>query len=221
MRTGLTAAATAALMLALATPAARAQDEPATFSVEEQRAIRSFFAGERPGMTQPMERGAGRPDDKSRPDDKARPDAKGNPDAMGRADDKGRSETKGRADDKGRSEARGKPDDKGRSETKGKSDDKGRPDQAQGGARQMPPGLAKRDELPPGLARQLTERGTLPPGLAKRDLPADLAGKLPRRGKTSRVIVDDDVVLIDNATERVLDVIGDIVREGAGKATGR
>jgi len=243
MRTGLTAAATAALMLVLATPVARAQDEPLTFSAEEQRAIRSFFAGDRAGMTQPMERGsdqrAGRPDDRGRPDDKGKPDTKGRDDDKGRSDtkgksddkgrsdtkgksdDKGRSETKGKSDDKGRPDAKGKPDDKGRSETKGKPDDKGRPDQAQGAARQMPPGLAKRDELPPGLARQLTERGTLPPGLAKRDLPADLAGKLPRRGKTSRVIVDDDVVLIDNATERVLDVIGDVVRDGADRATGR
>lgn len=189
MRTRLTAAATAALMLVLATPAARAQDEPLTFSAEEQRAIRSFYAGERAGMAQPMERGSDR--------------------------------QAGRPDERGTSDAKGKPDDRGRSETKGKSDDKGRPDQTQGAARQMPPGLARRDELPPGLARQLTERGTLPPGLAKRDLPADLAGKLPRRGKTSRVIVDDDVVLIDNATERVLDVIGDVVRDAADKASGR
>lgn len=122
----------------------------------------------------------------------------------------------GRPDDKARPDAKANPD------ARGRADDKGRPNQAQGSARQMPPGLAKRDELPPGLDRQLTERGTLPPGLAKRDLPADLAGRLPRRGgKTERVIVDDDIVLIDKATERVLDVIGDVVREGAGKTTGR
>src|SRR5260370_16886864 len=29
----------------------------------------------------------------------------------------------------------------------------------------LPPGLAKRDQLPPGLQRQLVVRGTLPPGL--------------------------------------------------------
>src|SRR5579863_7473704 len=29
----------------------------------------------------------------------------------------------------------------------------------------LPPGLAKRDRLPPGLERQLIVRGTLPPGL--------------------------------------------------------
>src|SRR5579859_4162240 len=32
----------------------------------------------------------------------------------------------------------------------------------------LPPGLAKKDRLPPGLERQLEQRGTLPPGLQKR-----------------------------------------------------
>ncbi len=30
----------------------------------------------------------------------------------------------------------------------------------------LPPGLAKRDELPPGLEKQLEKNGTLPPGLS-------------------------------------------------------
>jgi hypothetical protein len=34
--------------------------------------------------------------------------------------------------------------------------------------RNLPPGLAKRDQLPPGLERQLRVRGTLPPGSARR-----------------------------------------------------
>src|SRR3972149_345043 len=36
-----------------------------------------------------------------------------------------------------------------------------------GKSKQMPPGLAKRDELPPGLQMQIVKNGTLPPGLAK------------------------------------------------------
>jgi len=32
----------------------------------------------------------------------------------------------------------------------------------------LPPGLAKKDQLPPGLEKQLVRRGTLPPGLQKR-----------------------------------------------------
>ena len=40
----------------------------------------------------------------------------------------------------------------------------------------LPPGLAKKDRLPPGLERQLEVRGTLPPGLQKRiePVPVDL-----------------------------------------------
>ena len=66
-----------------------------------------------------------------------------------------------------------------------------------GPGRRLPPGLAKRDELPPGLARQYQRNDTLPPGLAKRDLPADLSLRLPRpRFGTERVAVDNDVLLI-------------------------
>ena len=75
-----------------------------------------------------------------------------------------------------------------------------------------PPGLAKRDKLPPGLAKQLTENGALPPGLEKRSLPEDLLHRLPARKGTKRVIVDDDILLVEEGTEIVLDIIEDIVR---------
>ncbi|HEY5790270.1 MAG TPA: hypothetical protein VIX81_06575 [Gammaproteobacteria bacterium] len=77
----------------------------------------------------------------------------------------------------------------------------------------LPPGLAKRDDLPPGLQKQLEKNGTLPPGLAKRDLPADLERRLPARSKgQERVIVDNDVVLVETATGIVLDILYDVVR---------
>ncbi len=44
----------------------------------------------------------------------------------------------------------------------------------EGDRRGLPPGLAKRDELPPGLRRQLVRNGTLPPGLQKRCRPFPL-----------------------------------------------
>ena len=82
-----------------------------------------------------------------------------------------------------------------------------------GKSKGLPPGLAKKESLPPGLAKQLSERGTLPPGLAKRDLPADLQSRLPRPAKgTERVIVDNDVVLIQAATRKVLDVLFDAAK---------
>jgi hypothetical protein len=44
-----------------------------------------------------------------------------------------------------------------------------------------PRGFAKRDQLPPGLERQLRVRGTLPPGLRKKlsPCPEELEGRLP------------------------------------------
>src|SRR4029453_9081690 len=45
----------------------------------------------------------------------------------------------------------------------------------------LPPGLAKREALPPGLRKQLHERGELPPGLQKRLIvvPVSLDRRLP------------------------------------------
>ncbi len=93
--------------------------------------------------------------------------------------------------------------------TSGESKGKG------GKSKKMPKGLAKRDSLPPGLAMQLEKNGTLPPGLAKRDLPADLARRLPKRDDgTERVVVDSDVVLIETATGVVLDILRGVAGSG-------
>lgn len=89
---------------------------------------------------------------------------------------------------------------------KGKGDSKGK-------SRGLPPGLAKKDQLPPGLQKQLERGGTLPPGLAKRDLPDDLETRLgPPAQDTERAIVDNDVVLIERTTGVVLDVIRDVIK---------
>lgn len=94
--------------------------------------------------------------------------------------------------------------------------DKGKKDKDhknKGKSKGLPPGLAKRESLPPGLQKQLDEKGRLPHGLAKRDLPDDLAAKLPKRpDDQSVVVVDADVVLIDKATGVILDVLKDVVR---------
>jgi Ni/Co efflux regulator RcnB len=80
------------------------------------------------------------------------------------------------------------------------------------GGKGPPPGLAKRDSFPPGLQRQLERNGRLPPGLEKKAFPAHLRGQLPSplRG-TERVIIGNDAVLIDTATNVVLDVIRDVM----------
>ena len=71
----------------------------------------------------------------------------------------------------------------------------------------LPPGLARKGTLPPGLAKQLVQNGTLPPGLAKR-LPSDLVPLLPVRPDWQDVvIVDEKVLLIQRATNLILDII--------------
>ena len=81
-----------------------------------------------------------------------------------------------------------------------------------GKSKGLPPGLAKRDRLPPGLEKQLARNGTLPPGLAKRDLPSDLNSKLPATDKgLERVIADTSVILVDKATGVIKDIIKDVV----------
>lgn len=73
-------------------------------------------------------------------------------------------------------------------------------------------GKGRSGGLPPGLEKHLERNGQLPPGLAGRDLPAGLSGQLPplRQG-TRRIVVDRDVVLIDIATNVVIDVLIDVL----------
>jgi len=72
----------------------------------------------------------------------------------------------------------------------------------------LPPGLAKRGTLPPGLYKQLVRNGTLPPGLGAMPLPYDLVMQLPPRPPGQRLlIVDDKVLLVQAATNLILDVL--------------
>src|SRR5215475_6392459 len=85
----------------------------------------------------------------------------------------------------------------------------------------LPPGLAKRGgKLPPGLQKHLDKNGTLPPGLQKRlqPLPQDLNTRLPGLPDYwERVILERDVILVDRRTNRILDIIENII----GLATGQ
>lgn len=78
----------------------------------------------------------------------------------------------------------------------------------------LPPGLAKRDSLPPGLQRQVRKNGTLPPGLQQRlqPLPPELEHRLPRLHEgLGRVILGRDVLLIESASSRVLDLLREVL----------
>ena len=78
---------------------------------------------------------------------------------------------------------------------------------------ELPSGLSKKETLPPGLAKQLERNGTLPPGLAKRDLPPDLKAVLPRPAPGyERILVGDDVLLIEKATGIIKDIIKDVLQ---------
>lgn len=71
----------------------------------------------------------------------------------------------------------------------------------------LPPGLAKRDRLPPGLERQLQRNGTLPPGLQKKvqPLPTQCQINLPRLpADWQRVVLGDRVIVLDPA-RRIID----------------
>jgi hypothetical protein len=72
----------------------------------------------------------------------------------------------------------------------------------------------KSGELPPGLQKHIEKHGTLPPGLAKKELPPGLAKRLgSTKSGLERLIVGDDVLLVEQATGVVLDIIKDIVTE--------
>ena len=85
----------------------------------------------------------------------------------------------------------------------------------------LPPGLAKRGgNLPPGLQKQLDKNGRLPPGLQKRlePLPVDLDRRLPRLPKYwERVILERNVILIDRRTQRILDIIENVIGLSQGR----
>jgi hypothetical protein len=73
----------------------------------------------------------------------------------------------------------------------------------------LPPGLAKKDRLPPGLERQLEVRGTLPPGLQKRiePVPVDLERRMPPPPPDcSHVFIGGHVVLLNHRTNTVMAV---------------
>ena len=59
----------------------------------------------------------------------------------------------------------------------------------------------------------LAQNDSLPPGLAQRDLPADLEEQLPPppAGYERQIVGNSAVVLIDQATGRVADIIKDIL----------
>lgn len=77
----------------------------------------------------------------------------------------------------------------------------------------LPPGLAKREALPPGLRKQLHENGELPPGLQKRlvPVPTVLVHRLPPvPSYYHRYFAGDDLLVIDTRTHRLVAIIPNV-----------
>jgi hypothetical protein len=79
----------------------------------------------------------------------------------------------------------------------------------------LPPGLAKREALPPGLRAQLRERGALPPGLQKHLVlvPVSLGRRLPPvPSYYRRYFAGDDFLVVDTRTNQIVAIIRDVWR---------
>ncbi len=75
----------------------------------------------------------------------------------------------------------------------------------------LPPGLAKKKQLPPGLRKQVERNGHLPPGLEGQRLPRDLETRLAGlEDGYVRVRVGADIVLMERDTRLVMDVVKDV-----------
>jgi hypothetical protein len=82
------------------------------------------------------------------------------------------------------------------------------------GGKTLPPGLAKKDKLPPGLQRHIAKYGELPPGLEGRRLAPELEKTLSRLPDGFvRLQVGGDVILLNKKTRVVLDVIWDVMQK--------
>lgn len=79
----------------------------------------------------------------------------------------------------------------------------------------LPPGLAKRETLPPGLEKQLQKNGHLPPGLEKKvvALPMELERQLsPIPTGYRRVVIGGNVITMEPVTGVIYDIIRGVVR---------
>ena len=74
----------------------------------------------------------------------------------------------------------------------------------------LPPGLAKKEHLPPGLQKHLARNGQLPPGLQKKvqPLPPALEARLTQLPEgRRRIIISGSVILLDERKNVILDMI--------------
>jgi hypothetical protein len=74
----------------------------------------------------------------------------------------------------------------------------------------LPPGLAKKDRLPPGLEKQLQTRGTLPRGLRKKMRPVPVVLERQLRILPTgyrRAVVGGNIIIMNEKTALVYDIV--------------
>jgi hypothetical protein len=77
--------------------------------------------------------------------------------------------------------------------------------------KKLPPGLAKKHESHPGLRNHIRKYRELPPGIQGKKLPVDLRRTLqPIPEGNVRIRVGGDILLMNERTRYVLDVIFDV-----------
>ncbi len=97
---------------------------------------------------------------------------------------------------------------KGKGNQKAKHDGKSR-----GKSKGLPPGLAGRKDLPPGIQKQIARGQRVPDDVETYRLPEDLIRRLPRVDREiDRRVIGDDVVLIERGTNLILDVMEGVLR---------
>ena len=69
--------------------------------------------------------------------------------------------------------------------------------------------FADAQPLPPGIARKVARGGELPPGIAKKTLPTSLLAQLPARPGEEWRVVGTDVLLVEIATNVIVDLLKD------------
>ena len=72
-------------------------------------------------------------------------------------------------------------------------------------------GFAGAQPLTPGIANKIARGGSMPPGIAKRYFPTDLMTRLPPRPGQQWLAVGTDILLIDAATQVVLDILHQVL----------
>ncbi len=71
----------------------------------------------------------------------------------------------------------------------------------------LPSVFANAKSLPPGIANKIARGGSMPPGIAKKSLPNNLLAQLPARSGQRWIVAGTDIVLIEAATNLIVDVL--------------